>query len=290
MATMGFTTPEVERAYTRARELCQQVGETPQLFPALWGLWAFHLVRAELGMAHELGEQLLTVAQSLRDPTFLLQAHYSLGVTLVSLGKFTLAREHFEQSLALYDLQQHRLQASRYGAFDPKVAALSYAALVLWVLGYPDQALNRSQEALVFAQDLSHPSSLAQVLTWAAWLHHYRREEQIAQDRAEAAIALSTDQGFPQWLATATVFRGKALAEQGQEEEGIAQIRQGIAMERAIGVGAALPYYLALLAEAYGKARQARRRADCAGRGAGYSGQNWGALLRSRAVSAARAS
>ena len=157
IATKGFTAPEVERAYTRARELCRQVGETPQLFPALWGLWAFYLVRAELETAHELGEQLLTVAQSVRDPAFLLQAHYSLGVTLMSLGKFTLAREHFEQSLALYDLRQHRLQAFLYGAFDPKVAGLSFPALALWVLGYPDQALNRSQEALVFAHGLVSP-------------------------------------------------------------------------------------------------------------------------------------
>jgi predicted ATPase len=255
-ATKGFTAPEVERVYSRARELCRQVGEPPQLFPSLWGLWAFYLVRAEFEMAHELGKQLITVSQSAQDPAFLLQAHYSLGVTLVNLGEFTLAREHFEQSLALYDLQQHRVLAFRYGAFDPKVASLSFVALVLWGLGYPDQALSRSQEALGFAQDLSHPSSLAQALTWAAWLHHYRREEQIAQDRAEAAMSLSVDQGFLQWLAMASVFRGKALAERGQEEAGIVQMRQGIAMQRDIGVGVTLPYYLALLAEAYRKAGQ----------------------------------
>jgi class 3 adenylate cyclase/predicted ATPase len=255
-ATKGFTAPEVERVYSRARELCRQVGETSQLFPSLWGLWAFYNVRGELETARKLGEQLLTVAQSEQDPTFLLQAHYSLGVTLVALGEFTLAREHFEQSLVLYDLRQHRLQAFRYGAFDPKVAGLSFVALVLWVLGYPDQALNRSQEALVFAHDLSHPSSLAQALIWTAWLHQYRREEQMAQDRAEAAISLSTDQGFPLWLGMATVFLGKALAEQGQEEAGTVQIRQGVAMLQAIGVGTALPYYLALLAEAYGKTGQ----------------------------------
>jgi predicted ATPase len=255
-AAKGISTPEVERVYSRARELCRQIGETSQLFPALWGLWAFYLVRAEHEKAHELGEQLLTVAQSARDSAFLLQAHYALGVTLVNLGKFTLAREHFEQSLVLYDLQQHRFQAFRYGAFDPKAAALSFLALVLWVLGYPDQALQRSQEALVFAHDLSHPSSLAQALIWTAWFHLYRWEGQIAQDRAEAAIALSTDQGFPQWLAMAIVFRGKALAEQGQEEAGIAQICQGLATQQAIGMGVTRPYYLALLAEAYGQTGQ----------------------------------
>ena len=219
--------------YARARELCQQIGETPQLFQMLWGLWAFYIVRAENKVAHELGEQLLTLAQGVRDPAFLLQAHYSLGVTLMNLGQFPLARGHFEQSLALYDPQQHRLQALLYGAFDPKIAALSVSALVLWMLGYPDQALTKSQEALVLARELSHPSSLAQAPVWGAWLHQYRREGQEAQEQAEAALALSTDHGFALWLTMATIFRGWALAEQGQGAEGIAQLHQGLTAQRA---------------------------------------------------------
>src|SRR5262249_22998948 len=127
----GYTASEVEGVYTRARELCRQVGETSQLFPALWGLWAFYLVRGDLTTARELGEQLLTVAQNVRAPSLLLQAHYTLGLALANLGQFASAREHLEQSLALYDPQRHRLQAFLYGAFDPQVAALSFAALVL---------------------------------------------------------------------------------------------------------------------------------------------------------------
>jgi predicted ATPase len=247
---------EVEQVYIRARQLCQQVGETSQLFPTLWGLWAFYLVRAELEVAHELGEHLLSVAQSVQDPALLLQAHYALGLSLSHLGKFVLAREHLEQCFALYDAGQHRLQAFRYGSFDPQVAALSVATLALWLLGYPDQALRRSREALALAQEPSHPFSLALAQVWAAWVHQYRREGHEAQARAEAAVALATDHGFPQWLAIATVLRGKALAEQGQEGEGITQMRQGLAVERAIEAEAAQPYYLALLAETYGKAGQ----------------------------------
>ena len=137
------------------------------------------------------------------------------------------------------------------------MTCLSYAAWVLWFLGYPDQALKRSQEALALAAGLSHPFSLAFALGFAAVLHQLRREEQAAQERAEAVIALSTEQGFPFWLALGTILRGWALAEQGQGEEGIAQIRQGLAAYRATGAEIVRPYFLALLAEAYGKVGQA---------------------------------
>src|SRR5207244_588609 len=108
MATKGYAAPEVEKAYTRARELCQQVGETPQLFPVLFGLCTFYMVRGELQTARELGEQLLSLAQSVQDPALLSQAHALLGNALVWLGEFAAAREHLEQGIAFYDAQQHR--------------------------------------------------------------------------------------------------------------------------------------------------------------------------------------
>src|SRR5262249_54991292 len=152
-----------------------------------------------------------------------------------------------------YDPQQHR----SYGALeDPGVSCLCYAAWALWSLGYPDQAQQRIHEALTLAQELSLPFSLAYVLDFDAWLHRFRREAQAAQERAEAEIALSTEQGFPHWLAMGTIQRGWALAEQGQVEEGINQVRQGLAARRATGAEVSRPYFLALLAEAYGKAGQ----------------------------------
>ena len=135
------------------------------------------------------------------------------------------------------------------------MVCLSGAALVLWLLGYPDQALKRSQEALTLAQELSHPFSLAFALSIAAQLHQRRGERQAAQERAEATITLCTEQGFPSWLALGTIYRGWALAEQGQREEGMAQIHQGLAAYRATGAELR-PSHLALLAEAYGKGGQ----------------------------------
>jgi len=255
-AIKGFGAPEVGQVYARARELCQQVEETPQLVPVLRGLWEFYELQGALQTARELGEQLLTLGQHVHEVESLLVAYNVLGDTLVWLGEFAGARAHLEQGMALYNLQWHRSHAFLYG-YDSGVHCLSFGAWALWYLGYPDQALRRIHDALTLAQELSHPFSLAFALAFAAWLHQLRREGQAVQEPVGAVIALSTDQGFPFWVAWGTILRGWALAEQGQSAEGIAQMCQGIAAWRATGAELQRPYYLALLAEAYGKAGQA---------------------------------
>jgi DNA-binding winged helix-turn-helix (wHTH) protein/class 3 adenylate cyclase/tetratricopeptide (TPR) repeat protein len=257
-ATQGEGAPEVERALTRARELCQQVGETAQLFAVLQGLSTLYFARAELQKARELGEQCLTLAKRVDDPAYLARAHSALGVPLYWSGELTPARIHLEQAIALSVLLQSRSQASPRRIVDGRITALSYVALALWLLGYPDQAVKRSNEALTLAQAQSLPHSLvfALALQSAASLHQLRREVQAAQVRAEAVIALSTEQGFMSRLAAGTVTRGWALAEQGQGEVGIAQIRQGIAALQATGTAMAGPRVLALLAVAYGHVGQ----------------------------------
>jgi predicted ATPase len=255
IAIKGWAAPEVENAYTRARALCHQVGETAQLFPVLLGLGNFYLGRGEYKTARELAEQLLALARSTQDCVFLPEVHYVLGLALYILGEFVPAREHLEQGIALYDPQQHRFHTFLYGV-DSKMGCLSYTAQTLRELGYSDQALKRSQETLTFAHELSHPFSLAWAFVSAARFHQFRQEVQLAQEQAEAAIALSTEQGFPSWLAWGTILRGWALAEQGWGEEGIAQIQQGLAAFRASEIKFFRSYSLALLAEAYGKGGQ----------------------------------
>jgi class 3 adenylate cyclase/predicted ATPase len=255
-ATKGYGAPEIGAIYTRALELCQQIGETPQLFSVLWGLWYFYVARAEYQMAQELGRQCLTLAHKVQDPALLVEAHFALGLTLRCLGELTPAQEHFEQGVALYDPLQHHALAFLYSQ-DPKVASLSNAAMDLWDLGYPDQALQRIHDALTLAQELSHPFSLAYALVCAAFLHQLRREGQVAQERAEALIALCSEQGFSTWLAYGTVVRGWVLAEQGQGEEGITQMCQGLAAAWATGIELGRPSDLAELAAAYGKVGQA---------------------------------
>jgi class 3 adenylate cyclase/tetratricopeptide (TPR) repeat protein len=159
MAVKGFAAPEVEKAVTRARELCQQLGETPQLFPVLWRLYAFYQNRGELQTTRELAEQMMRLAQSVQDLHLLSVAHMALGGTLYWLGELTSAQSHLEQASALYDPQQHPHPTAVTA--DPRVQCFYYASLTLWHLGYPDQALKRSHEAVAVAAGLSHPFSLA---------------------------------------------------------------------------------------------------------------------------------
>jgi class 3 adenylate cyclase/predicted ATPase len=255
-AIRSYASPEVRAVYTRARELCQQVGETRQLFPVLFGLRMFHHVGGEFLTARELGEQLLGLAQREQDPALLVEAYRALGSTLFHLGEFGAAQAHLEQGLTFYDSQHHHSHEFLYGR-EPGVFGLSEAALVLWHLGYPDQALQKSNAARTLAQELSYPFSLAGARVLVAQLHQLRRDRPLTQEWAEAAITLAREHRFPNWLGQGTVLQGWARAEQGQVEEGITQIRQGLATYQAIGVGIFQSYHLVLLAEAYGKVGQA---------------------------------
>jgi predicted ATPase len=253
----GFGATEVEENYTRARVLCEQFGETPQLFPVLWGLARMHDVRGELKVGRELGGQLLTLAQRVQDPALLLEAHHELWANLSALGELTAARTHTEQGFALYDPQQHKHHAFLYGGHDPGVCSGYHAAEVLWLLGYPDQALRRSRESLALARGLSHPSTMANVLFFAAWFHQHRGEWQTVEARVEEGLRLVTEQGFSRWLAQAAFLQGWLLVERGQKEAGVAQMVEALVTERAgIGVARWTALFVASLAEAYGKTGQ----------------------------------
>ena len=252
-ATKGFAAPDVERAYARARELCQQLGDTPQLFPVLRGLMLYYLSRGQTQTAYQLGEQMLCLAQSQSEPALLLLAHHLLGHVLFFRGEPAAAHTHYMQELAIYNPQEHRALLVRYGTPDLGVLSRSFLALELWQLGYPDQAMQHIQEALTLAQEMSHPYTLVHVLVSAATFHQFSRELPAAHEQAEAAAALATEQGFAYWLARGTVLHGWALAMQEQAEQGIAEIRQGLAADLATGAKVMQPYYLGLLAEAYGE-------------------------------------
>jgi class 3 adenylate cyclase/predicted ATPase len=250
MATKGGGAPEVERLYTRARELCERVGEPSELFRVLWGVWYGYNVRGEYQRARELGEQLLSLAEHVRDPDLLLEAHHALWAILFYGGELAAARPHLEQGLRLYEPKRHRSHAASYTGHDPGVCCRIVAAQSLWLLGYPDQAVASSQASLDLAQQLGHPFSLVVALGFAAMLHHCRREAPLTQARAEAAITLATEQDFPQQLERARSLRGWALAARGHGEEGIALIREALTSGRSTGATRDRPYNLALLAEA----------------------------------------
>ena len=248
LVTKGQAAPEVEHAYTRARALCQQMGETPQLAPVLFGLWRFYLGRGQLLTARELGETLLRLSQRAPDPALAVMAHYALGVAWWWLGAFPAARQHLEDGIACSTPDQRRAPAFHIGQ-DPDMGCRANAARTLWCLGYPDQALALLHEALALAQELSHPYRLAFAWCVAAFVSQFRRDVPAVLAQAEACVALATAQGFPQWAAMGRSLHGWALALQGQGEEGMAQIRQEIVAYRATGTTLAVPYFCTLLAD-----------------------------------------
>jgi class 3 adenylate cyclase/predicted ATPase len=251
LATKGYAAPEVGETYTYARQCCAHLDDPHRLFTVVRGLWNYALVRAEYRTAQELGEQLIDLAQQVHESSMLIAAHRALGATLFQLGAIASAHAHMVQSIALYDLQQHRSYAFLYGE-DAGVVCRSHDAWALWLLGYPDQALARSHEAVTLAQQSAHLFSLGFALNFAAVFHEFRREVRFTQERAEAAISLSKEQRFAQWMAHGAILRGWALAQQGQAQEGIEQINQSLRAFRATGAEIQRPQFLALLAEAYG--------------------------------------
>jgi len=255
IATKGYAAADVGSAYTRARELCQRLGETREIFQVLWGLWAFHLLRADLGRAREMAEEFLRLTERQPDPGLAARGHVAVEATLMHQGEFGRAMEHFEKALSFYDPEQDRHDSFRYTQ-NPAVGMRCHGAWTLWFLGKPDQALERMKEALTVARDLSEPHGVAHTFYFAAVLHHFRREPRLSQECADASIDVSNEHGLVLYQASGKVLRGWALIEHGLQEDGIELMREGLAAHQATGTEMARPYFLILLGEALGKAHQ----------------------------------
>jgi class 3 adenylate cyclase/predicted ATPase len=253
MATRGYSAQDVEKVLGRALELCRKVGETPQLFGALRGLRQFYQIRGDSRTAYELGEQLLRLAERVQDTSQLLEAHNAIGGALFWMGDFPRAAEHFEEVIRLYDPQKHRAHVSLFGN-DPGVVGHSYISWTLWYRGHADRSLWHAGRAIELATELALPFSKASALYYTGTLHFFRREPRPARERADQTIAIAGEHGFPFWMAAATCIRGWALCEEGKLEEGIAQLRQGMALSQALRTELARSHYLAMLAHALGRA------------------------------------
>ncbi len=250
MMTKGYTAPEVKAAYARAWELARETEETPQLFPLLYGLSRFSYGRNASQNAHELRERMLRLAHRTQEPSLLLVTHMMQGGSLFFQGEFVQAHTHAAQGITLYDPRQHRTLIFLYGD-DPQVLCLCWAALALWYLGYPDQALNKIYQARGIAQELAHPFGLAFAFFWTAFLHQARGEVRKAREQTEALMALTQEHGIPQFAAMGAIVHSWTVAEQEHTEESITQLQQGIDGLRATRQELGRPYFLALLAEAY---------------------------------------
>jgi predicted ATPase len=254
--TRGWGAPEVEQTYSRAQELCQYMGETPQLFPAIFGLCLFHEARAAHQKALTFAEQCLHIAENVQDSELLLESYCQLGWVLTPLAEFRRAREYFARGIALYDFEQHHALGYRYG-IDPGTICRTYDAVSLWHLGYPDQAMERAHDAFALSQRLVHPFSQTWGLITLALIHSSRREGALAQDKAEAAIAMATEKGLMQELAISMSIRACAVIHQGKADEGIPQLDEAMAAYQATGTRLSRTNWLVVLADAYRQTGQA---------------------------------
>jgi predicted ATPase/class 3 adenylate cyclase len=256
MALKGYAASEVETVYSRALELSRQCGDVQAGFVALLGLDAYYIVRGELQPGREMAEQLLSLATQAQDTDLLLEARGALGAVFFQLGDLVRGKDELEQGLALYDPQQHGGHAFLYG-MDPGVLCLSYLALTEALMGASTEARARNDESLALAQQLAHPNSLAFALLIAAQVEQLRLQELKVQVHAEAAVELSTEQGFQSSLANGWILRGWALAAEGNFDEGLEQLHQGLAAYRATGAAIFVTHFLGLLADALYRAGKA---------------------------------
>jgi class 3 adenylate cyclase/predicted ATPase len=253
ITTQGPGSREVAAAYHRALDLCQQLPETPLHFTALWGWWR---ISGNFQTFRERADQLLDLAERLQDPSLRLQAHHCQWAVLFNLGDHQACLEHIEQGLTLYRQGDYHTHAGLYGGHDPAVCGHGEAALSLWLLGYPDQALVRLHNALTLARQLGQVGSQAHALDIALMLHFYRRDLDGVQAQADVLAALAREQDFPDYQAKCQIFHGWVLAHRGHPQDAIAAIQTGITTLREIGTQEDFPTFFDILAEACGLAGQ----------------------------------
>jgi class 3 adenylate cyclase/predicted ATPase len=254
-AAKSYGAPEVGATYTRALELCRQLGETSHLFPTMWGLWHFYHGQGAFHTARELGDKLLRLAEQHADPMLLLAAHQALGQSLYLLGEFSTALIHLEQARAGLDPKLAVSPHLRYGV-APGVQCLANLAQLLWCLGHPDQALQRNREAVDSAREISHLHSLAYSMYFETRLHLLRGEVREADELAEAVLGIATKHGFTFWSKWIPILQGWSLCLQGRGAQGVPRMRTGLTDVLALGMRMLRPMYCTLLAEAYGQGGQ----------------------------------
>jgi class 3 adenylate cyclase/predicted ATPase len=236
MATISMATPEVAGIYVRARQLAEQKGRSAELFPTVWGSWLSALGRGNLDAAGALVEELFKLALNENSPDFLLQAHHAAWPTAMAKGDLLSARRLVEEGIRLYRRKAHGYHALLYGGHDPGVCSHGFAACILCLLGYPDEAIRYADQALALAQELAHAPSLAHAYWLAGDRHHLGRDAPAARRLAEGTLLLAQAHDLNAVeIANATMLRGWALAAEGWIEDGSALMRSGLAAFRATG-------------------------------------------------------
>jgi len=248
-AVKGYAAPETGHAYSRARQLWERLGSPSEFRQVPFGQSRYHQFRGELDLALRLDQDLLRLSRQREDSAGLVLGHISSGRNLTHAGRFATSRSHLEEVLALYDRNSHHPLVRQTGT-HPQIVALAHLGIVLFCLGFPDQALAWSSVAAANARAQAHPPSLASNLAIGTRLLVLVGNNALVDERADELIAVTTEQGFPQWRAQGMIYHGWVKVRNGDVTEGMALLRSGLAAHRATGAELWMPHFLALLAEA----------------------------------------
>jgi len=250
-AAQGYSAADVERVYLRAKELAESLDDEIKLHQCLSGLYRCYVTRAQYGRSLQAGETMLALARRKPEESgYLLEAERAVGTTLAGRGCHHEALEHFENGIRIYDPAKHHVHTLHF-ASDPGLTCLLWSLVPLWIVGYPEQAIKRSDYALALATDLHHAFTLSFAAAFAAWVRVFCRDWAAARQYAENAIRICSDRGFLLWLAVSNVFHGRALVKCGEPDTGMPELRLGIASYRRTGAQIAVPQLLSQLAESH---------------------------------------
>jgi predicted ATPase len=277
MIVKGYAAPETGHNYDRARELWEQLGSPSEFLHVPWGQFVFHVNRCEFDLAQRLAGDLLRLSRQRNDSAGLVLGHTCSGRMLLNVGSFNSARSHLNQALALYDPISHRSLAQQVG-IDPEVTSQTNLALVLFCLGFPDQALACGSAAVAAARNLAHPPSLALSLGIGTFPLSFVGDNAALEERADELVAVAAEHGFSLYSAVGTILRGWVKVKDGDVAEGISLLRGGSTAYRAVGQEAWMPYFIALLAaacEIAGQNEEALALVDEALQIAGRTGERW---------------
>jgi tetratricopeptide (TPR) repeat protein len=251
-ATLGFDSPEVLSAYSKARDLCKRLGQMPKLPPILFGLWTYHLYKLNLKEAYDISKECLEIGTKIGDGDIIMEAHVALGNTLYWIGMFNDAYDHMQQVFQLYDPEKGTAHVVAYGQ-DPRVVALLFSALTSSVMGYMDRAIDERNKMLEIADEVSHPFTTAIALQGAAILDYHMNDAESALAHTEILIDISNKNRLPSYIGIGTMISGWALSARGDRKEGMKRIGEGYNKWLA-GYGGRMCHsmYCLMLAEAYG--------------------------------------
>lgn len=251
MGAKGFGAPDVLDAMSRARLLSEKLRDESQLFMALCGEASYHMISGNLREADALGQKCMTLVESTRDEGLVLEAHHRQWATKFFMGDYPAAEHHLDYGLAIYKPDRHHHLTFTHTGHDPGVCCRSYYAQVLWLRGYPDKAVERAREAMAIAEQVSHPFSLVLATKTVSEILLCRREPARARQEISQWEETSHKLTLSLLIAQARFQRGWALLEEGQADQSVIEMREGIAAARATGAAMGLQHFLCLLAQGY---------------------------------------